>query len=275
VTQMGDIWRIGNHLVACGDATDAECYRNLLSGERARMIFTDPPYNVRIAGNVSGLGRAQHGEFQMASGEMGKGEFTAFLQLVFNNLREFSDDGSLHYICMDWRHIKELMSAGDAIYAELKNLCVWNKTNGGMGTFYRSQHELVFVYKHGTAPHVNNVELGKHGRNRTNVWTYAGANAFGPNRDADLAMHPTVKPVALIVDAILDASNRNDVILDVFGGSGSTLLAAEEAGRRGRAIELDPYYVDTIVRRLSAALKTDATLSGTNEDFEFVRRLRG
>ena len=269
VSRAGDIWRIGNHLILCGDATNAECYSRLLGNERARMVFTDPPYNVRIAGNVSGLGKAQHDEFQMASGEMSGPEFTNFLLSVFSNLLEFSMDGSLHYICMDWRHLTELLAAAKP-YQELKNLCIWNKTNGGMGSLYRSQHELIFVFKNGDKPHINNVELGKHGRNRTNVWTYPGVNAFSADRDAELALHPTVKPVALVADAILDASNRNDVILDAFGGSGTTLLAAEQTGRRGRAIEIDPYYVDTIVRRVSETLKTEACLARSNETFKEV-----
>jgi DNA modification methylase len=204
------MWRIGNHLVLCGDATDKGCYGNLLGGEFARMVFTDPPYNVAITGHVCGRGKVQHDEFAMASGEMSKVEFTTFLARVFQNLANASLDGSLHYLCMDWRHMGELMAAASAPYSELKNLCVWNKTNAGMGALYRSQHELVFLFKKGTGEHINNVQLGVHGRNRSNVWTYAGINAFGVERDAELAMHPTVKPVAMVADAILDVTNPGD-----------------------------------------------------------------
>ncbi len=274
VSRPGDLWRVGEHAVYCGDSLELASYQALMGNEVAGLVFTDPPYNVRIAGNVSGLGQHTHGEFAMASGEMTKAEFTAFLKSIFERLAQFSGDGSLHYICMDWRHMLEVLVAAEGVYSELKNLCVWAKTNGGMGNLYRSQHELVFVYKQGTAPHINNVDLGKHGRNRTNLWTYAGANSFGKTRDADLAMHPTVKPVQLVADAILDASNRGDVVLDVFGGSGTTLVAAHETGRRGRAIEIDPYYVDTIVKRLEKATGLKATLRNSGDNFEVVAAYR-
>lgn len=274
VSRTGDLWRIGEHMILCGDATDATAYRALLGNESAGLVFTDPPYNVPVAGHVSGLGKNQHREFAMASGEMSEAEFTAFLKTVFERLADASADGSLHYICMDWRHIWEVMSAAKGTYSELKNLCVWAKSNGGMGNLYRSRHELVFVYKNGTQPHINNVELGRHGRNRTNVWEYAGANAFGATRDADLAMHPTVKPVDMVADAILDASNRGDIVLDVFGGSGTTLVAAEQTGRRGRAIEIDPAYVDTIVARMQKATKQKAMLVSSNESFDVIKAWR-
>jgi DNA modification methylase len=274
VSRLGDLWRIGNHAVYCGDSTDHASYLALMGNEVAGLVFTDPPYNVPVAGHVSGLGKVTHREFAMASGEMTEGEFTAFLKTIFERLAEFSGNGSLHYICMDWRHLMEVMLAAKGTYSEQKNLCIWAKTNGGMGNFYRSQHELVFVYKNGTQPHINNVELGKHGRNRTNVWNYGGANSFSTSRDADLAMHPTVKPVQLVADAILDASNRGDLVLDAFGGSGTTLVAAEQTGRRGRAIEIDPYYVDTIVRRLETATKQKAVLAATGEAFEAVKAWR-
>ena len=270
VTRPGDMWRIGNHLVLCGDATDQANYDTLLGGELARMVFTDPPYNVQISGHVSGLGKIKHEEFAMASGEMSQAEFTAFLGKVFQNLADASMDGSLHYLCMDWRHMGELLAAASEPYDELKNLCVWNKTNAGMGALYRSQHELVFLFKKGNGTHINNVQLGVHGRNRTNVWLYPGVNAFGSERDAELAMHPTVKPVAMVADAILDVTNTGDIVLDAFGGSGTTLVAAEQTGRRGRAIEISPQYVDTIVRRLSKVMNTKATLVGTNETFDVI-----
>jgi hypothetical protein len=194
-------------------------------------------------------------------------QFTGFLSDVFANLVCCSVDGAIHFICMDWRHMSEVLVAATPVYSELKNLCVWAKTNGGMGSLYRSQHELVFVYKSGRAAHINNVELGKHGRYRTNVWSYAGANTFSHTRDEDLAMHPTVKPVALVADAILDCSKRKGIVLDAFGGSGTTLVAAERTGRRGYAIELDPHYCDVIVRRLEAIMSREAMHVGTGKSF--------
>jgi DNA modification methylase len=267
VTRLGDIWQIGSHRLICGDSTKAETYARLLDGERAQMIFTDPPYNVKIDGHVSGLGSVKHREFAMALGEMTTSEFTRFLNDVFANLAGHSVDGAIHFICMDWRHMNEVLAAATPVYSELKNLCVWAKTNGGMGSLYRSQHELVFVYKAGTAPHVNNVELGKHGRYRTNVWSYAGANTFSKTREADLEMHPTVKPVALVADAILDCSKRRGIVLDAFGGSGTTLVAAERTGRRGYAVELDPHYSDVIVRRLEAIMSCQAMHVRTGKSF--------
>ena len=274
VSRVGDLWRIGCHRVLCADATKPGSYARLLGGLRAQLVFTDPPYNVPIKGHVSGLGRARHEEFAMASGEMSQAEFTAFLRTIFTNLASYSADGSVHYICMDWRHMREVLEAAKGAYSELLNLCVWTKTNGGMGSFYRSQHELVFVYQNGRGSHVNNVELGRHGRYRTNVWQYPGVNTFGASRDADLAMHPTVKPVALVADAIKDASKRNAIVLDAFGGSGTTLVAAEQTGRRGFALEISPHYVDTIVKRISEATGERATLEGTGETFSAVRDWR-
>lgn len=270
VTRLGDIWQIGPHRLICGDSTKAETYARLLDSERAQMVFTDPPYNVRIDGHVSGLGNVKHREFAMASGEMSTSEFTRFLADVFANLAAHSVDGAMHFICMDWRHMSEVLTAATPAYSELKNLCVWAKTNGGMGSLYRSQHELVFVYKSGRAAHINNVELGKHGRYRTNVWSYAGANTFSRTRDTDLEMHPTVKPVALVADAILDCSKRNGIVLDAFGGSGTTLVAAERTGRRGYAIELDPPYCDVIVRRLAKIADVEAMHAVTGQTFAEV-----
>ena len=274
VTRSGDVWQIGRHRLICGDALAPETYTQLLAGEQAEMIFTDPPYNVKIDGHVSGLGAAKHREFAFASGEMTEDEFTRFLARVFVNLANAAADGTTHFVCMDWRHQGEVLAAARGTYSELKNLCVWAKTNGGMGSLYRSQHELVFVFKSGRAPHINNVELGKHGRYRTNVWSYAGANAFSATRDDDLAMHPTVKPVALVADAILDCSKRKGLVLDAFGGSGTTLVAAERTGRRGAAIEIDPHYCDVIVRRLAKACNLAATLVATGLSFDEVAKLR-
>ncbi len=270
VTRVGDIWQIGPHRLICGDALDPETYARLLDGERAQLVFTDPPYNVKIDGHVSGLGSVKHRDFAMASGEMSAAEFTAFLASVFENLVAASADGAINFICMDWRHMGEVIAAARSLYADFKNLCVWSKTNGGMGSLYRSQHELVFVFKAGTAPHINNVELGKHGRYRTNIWSYAGANTFSASRDDDLALHPTVKPAALVADAILDCSNRKGIVLDAFTGSGTTLVAAHKTGRRGYGIELDPLYCDVIIRRLMKVAKLDAVLVGTGQTFEDV-----
>ena len=253
VSEVGSLWQLGNHRLICGDATDAEVYRRLLEGEKAQMVFTDPPYNVPVNGHICGLGKVQHDEFVMASGEMSEAEFTAFLTKVTRNLASFSAEGSIHFICMDWRHMGELLAAGRDAYAELKNLIVWNKDNGGMGAFYRSKHELVFAFKKGSVPHINNFGLGQHGRYRTNVWDYAGINSMRAGRAEELAMHPTVKPVAMVVDAIKDCSRRGGIVLDAFSGSGTTLMAAEQTGRRGRAIELDPRYVDVAVRRWQKA----------------------
>jgi hypothetical protein len=201
---------------------------------------------------------------------MSEAEFTAFLRSVFSNLAAVADDGAIHFIAMDWRHMREVVDAADGVYSALKNLCVWSKTNGGMGSLYRSQHELFFVFKSGAAAHINNVELGKNGRYRTNVWTYAGVNAFGVTRDDELAMHPTVKPVALVVDAILDCSRRRGIVLDAFAGSGTTLVAAHKTGRRGYGIELDPLYCDVILRRLAKVAKLDAVLVETGRSFADV-----
>jgi len=218
------------------------------------MVFTDPPYNVRIEGNVSGLGAVRHRDFTMASGEMDPLEFTAFLSRTLKLLARYSSDGSIHFICMDWRHMGELLSAGREVYDELKNVCVWVKNNGGMGSFYRSRHELIFVFKHGKAAHRNNVQLGQFGRNRTNVWEYPCISSFGKSEEEGnlLATHPTVKPVALVADAIMDASARGEIILDAFLGSGTSVIAAERTGRQCYGLELDSTYVDTIVRRWQA-----------------------
>lgn len=249
ITALGDLWQLGPHRLTCGDARDANALAALLGNQPVDLIFTDPPYNVAIEGHVSGLGRVKHREFAMASGEMTEVEFINFLTAALAPAAALCREGAIAFVCMDWRHMREMMAAGDTVFAELKNLCVWNKTNGGMGTFYRSKHELVFVWKVKPGPHVNSFGLGETGRYRTNVWDYAGVNTFGATRDTDLAMHPTVKPVALIGDAIRDCSRRGDVVLDMFGGSGSTLIAADLAGRQARLVEYDPLYCDTIIRR--------------------------
>ena len=227
VCRAGDLWQAGRHLIFCGDALDPCSYQVLMNGMKAKMVFTDPPYNLRINGYVSGLGKAKHEEFLQASGEMSDPEFSKFLIGACSQMNSVSADGAIHFVCMDWRHIALLIQAGKSVYSELKNICVWVKPSGGMGSLYRSRHELVAVFKVGEAKHHNNVQLGSYGRYRTNVWEYAGMNGFQADRDEKLAMHPTVKPVGMIGDAILDCSARGDVILDPFAGSGSTVLATE------------------------------------------------
>lgn len=273
VTRPDDVWNIGRHRLICGDSTKRETYALLMGETRAGMVFTDPPYNVPVSGHICGSGKTQHREFAMAAGEMSETEFTQFLTSVFEHLAAFSTDGSLHFQCMDWRHLGEILAAGSAAYNEFKNLYVWTKTNGGMGSLYRSQHELVFLFKSGTGAHINNVELGKHGRYRTNVWSYPGVNSFG-DQQSDLALHPTVKPTAMVRDAILDCSNRKDIVLDAFCGSGTTLIAAEETGRQGRGIELDPAYCDAIVRRMAEVCGLEARLDATGQTFEAVKEER-
>jgi len=274
VSQPGDLWRIGEHFLLCGDALKSASYERLLRGKRAQMVFTDPPYNVRIAGNVSGLGKVKHREFAMASGEMTQREFTSFLKRALSNLADFSVDGSIHFVCMDWRHMRELADAAGEVYDEFKNLCVWSKSNAGMGSLYRSAHELIFVYKHGRAKHINNVELGRFGRNRTNIWPYPSMSSFGKERDAALAGHPTTKPLALVSDAILDCSKRGGIVLDAFAGSGTTLLAAEKTGRRGYGIELDPHYADVVVQRFDDLHGMKTTHADLKSSFDQLRSER-
>lgn len=274
VTQLGDIWQLGRHRAICGTALEPSTYARLLQREQAQMVFTDPPYNVPINGHASGNGRHQHREFAMASGEMSAVEFTAFLGDAFEAMARHSKSGSIHFICMDWRHQHELLSAASPVYGMPKNLCVWVKSNAGMGSFYRSQHELIYVFKVGTDAHINNFGLGERGRYRTNVWQYPGVNSFGANRDDELAMHPTVKPVALVADAIRDCSRRAGLILDPFGGSGTTLIAAERAGRRARLVELDPRYVDVIVRRWEKFTGASGHLAETNQSFADMAQKR-
>ena len=252
VTKPGDLWLLDDrHRLLCGNALEGADYRMLMNNAMAVMVFTDPPYNVKINGHVSGLGAIRHREFAMAAGEMSETEFIAFLTRACSLMARYSIDGSIHFLCMDWRHMAELLEAGRVAYTELKNLCVWAKDNAGMGTLYRSQHELIFVFKHGRAAHRNNVDLGRHGRYRTNVWRYGGINSFSRKTEEGnlMEIHPTVKPVAMVADAILDCSARGDIVLDPFLGSGTTLMAAERTGRCCYGMELDPLYVDTVIRR--------------------------
>ena len=245
--KSGDLWQLGAHKLLCADSTQPASFRRLLGEEKANLIVTDPPYNVKISGHVRSS--EKYREFAMASGEMSQSEFSQFLKGVFTLLAEYSIPGSLHYAFMDWRHMGEILSAGMSAYTALKNVCVWNKLSGGMGSLYRSQHELVFVFKNGDAPHTNNIELGVHGRYRTNVWDYPGIFIKNKVNKANIHLHPTVKPVGLLADILLDASPRKGIVLDPFGGSGSTLLAAERTGRQARIIEIDPHYCDVILYR--------------------------
>jgi DNA modification methylase len=251
VTRPGDLWQLGRHRVICGNSIEEDSFSTLFGRKRAAVVFSDPPYNVEIEGNVSGNGAVRHREFKMASGEMSEFEFVSFLTSSLRLLARYSASGSVHFLCMDWRHMGELLAAGREVYESLLNVCVWVKNNGGMGSFYRSQHELVFVFRNGKAQHRNNVQLGRYGRNRTNVWNYPGISTLSKAGDEGnlLALHPTVKPVALVADAILDCSARGDVVLDAFLGAGSTLIAAERTGRCCYGVELDARYVDTAVKR--------------------------
>jgi DNA modification methylase len=274
VSQTGDRWMLGDHRLVCADARDPQSYELLLGEERVQLQFTDPPYNVPILGHVSGLGEVTHRDFAMACGEMNKAEFTAFLTTALSLGAKYSVDGALHYVCMDWRHLEEILSAGQAVFDDYLNLCVWNKTNGGMGSLYRSKHELVLVFKHGSSPHINNVQLGKYGRYRTNVWDYPGMSSAGRDRQDNLTLHPTVKPTALIADVLRDASHRGDLILDAFGGAGSTLLAAELTGRKARLIEIDPGYVDVTIQRWQQETGGAAVLLDTGKTFAEVSEMR-
>ena len=276
VSSPGDLWLLGPHRVLCADSLNPDSYDRLMSGQLASVVFEDPPYNVAIDGHVGGKGAIKHREFAMATGEMSAAKFTEFLTVVFGHAARHSKKGSIHFQCMDWRHVAEITAAGQAAYTELKNICVWNKNVGGMGSLYRSRHELVFVFKSGSAPHINNVELGRHGRYRTNVWDYPSITSTRKSTEEGdlLALHPTVKPVRLVANAILDVSNRGDIVLDGFLGSGSTLIAAQRVGRTCYGIEIDPIYVDVAIRRWQADTGGDAVLAATGETFtERARRL--
>jgi DNA modification methylase len=269
VTRSGDLWTLGGHRVYCGNALDDSSYQKLMSGQRAALVFTDPPYNVPIDGYTSGFGRVHHREFAMASGEMTAAEFTDFLKRAFTCLVAATREGTLHYVCMDWHHLNEILAAAQSVYSEIKSLCVWIKENAGMGSLYRSQHELVFVFKYGRGTHRNNIQLGQYGRFRTNVWRYPSVTSS--SRCSEEAMlrenHPTIKPTALIADAVLDASARRDIVLDPFLGSGTTVIACQRTGRFCYGIELDPLYVDTAIRRWQAFTGESAVHEQTGRSF--------
>ena len=262
VAQPGDLWLLGRHRLLCGSALEPRSWARLLDGTSAGMVFTDPPYNVKVGGHVSGLGKIKHPEFAQASGEMSEKEFTTFLADFLSAMLPHVRDGGVVDICMDWRHLRELLGAIDQSALTMLNLCCWNKSNGGMGSLYRSKHELIAITKKGSVPHINNVELGKHGRYRTNVWDYAGVNTFGATRMQDLADHPTVKPIALVADAIRDVTHHGDIVLDAFMGSGTTLLAAERTGRAGFGTEIEPKYIDVAVQRWQKMTRSTAVLDG-------------
>ena len=248
--QLGDIWQLGEHRVACGDGRDLTFLQSLVGeGEAIDSAFLDPPYNMKINGHANAKGR--HREFDMASGEMSEAEFRAFLADTLGACSKVSRDGAVHFVCMDWRHMDDVTASVADIYDELLNICVWNKSNAGMGSLYRSKHEMVFVYRVGDAPHANHVELGKHGRNRTNVWDYPSVNSMKGSRREDLDLHPTVKPVAMVADAYKDVTRQGELVLDIFLGSGTSLIAAERTGRRFRGLDIDPAYVDLAMQRWS------------------------
>lgn len=262
--KAGDVWQLGRHKLICGDSMKDAVLKALTNGKKADMAFCDPPYNVKVNGNVCAQGK--HEEFAMASGEMTEAEFTGFLNSAMTNLVNYTTDGSIHFICMDWKHVKEMVFAADGLYSELKNICVWDKGSGGMGSLYRSQHEFIFVFKNGKASHTNNVELGKHGRCRTNVWQYPGVRASNPDSLEDLKLHPTVKNLAMVADAILDCSNPNQIVLDTFAGSGTTLLAAEKTKRIAYCVEYEPHYCDIILYRWEKLTGKTAKLLGNYGD---------
>ena len=267
VSRRGDIWGVGGHRLMCADTKDRAAIRLLMAGARARIIFTDPPYNVRIQGFAGGKGRIKHREFAEASGEMSADAFRAFLHDAFGAAASACIDGALAYVFMDWRHIADAVAAGEAEFGPLVNLAVWAKTNPGMGSFYRSAHELIPVFKVGEGKAINNIELGKFGRNRSNVWTYPSVNSFAKHRAKDLKLHPTPKPVALIADAIRDASHRGDIVFDGFAGSGTTLVAAARTARLGYGVEIDPAYCDVTLTRLARVTGLEPQLIKTGQTF--------
>jgi DNA modification methylase len=273
LTAPGDLWQLGHHRLLCGDARNADDLARLTGEARAAMAFLDPPYNVRVR-DIVGRGQIKHSEFAMASGELSRTDFVEFLRQSLAAVAAVSSDGAVHYVCMDWRHVGELVEAGSNAYGEMLNLAVWVKANAGQGSFYRSQHELVGVFRVGEGPHLNNVELGRHGRSRSNVWNYAGVNSFRAGRLHELRCHPTVKPVNLVIDVLKDASRRGDIVLDSFCGSGTTILAAERVGRRAYALELEPRFVDVAIKRWQSFCGKDAIHVETGLTFDEVASMR-
>lgn len=272
VTRPGDVWQLGDHRLICGDALQSETLTVLLGDEAAAAVFTDPPFNVRVDGHVTKSGR--HREFAMASGEMTDAEFTGFLGKVWAQIEQALVPGGLAYVCMDWRHMSHLLEGLVGRELEQLNLIVWDKVHGGMGSFYRSRHELIFLVKRQGGAHQNRVQLGKHGRDRANVWSYEGMSGTGDGKARLRELHPTVKPVAMVRDALLDSTRKNDIVLDLFNGSGTTLLAAEMAGRRGRGIEIDPGYCDVAIARWEAFTGREARLAESGKTFAETRSER-
>jgi DNA modification methylase len=269
VSKPGDLWMLGDHRLLCGDARAAADIVRLMAHRRADMAFLDPPYNVRIGG-VVGRGRTKHSEFAMASGEMSPAAYVRFLGNSLSAAASVSREGALHYVCTDWRHITELTAAAKPVYGETINIAVWVKSNAGQGSFYRSQHELIGIFRVGQALHLNNIELGRHGRSRSNVWHYGGVNSFRAGRMEELRSHPSAKPVALVADAIKDCTRRGDVVLDTFSGSGTTIMAAERVGRHARALEIEPRFVDVAIRRWQAFTRRDAHHAESGLSFDEI-----
>lgn len=272
ITRHGDIWHLGDHRLVCGDAREPKSYGSLFDdGELARLVLTDEPFNVKIAGHVTG---GKHREFAMASGEMSNEEFLLFNRAWMEACLRHVVDGGLISTFIDWRGLPVALSAAASLDLDQLNLVVWAKSNAGRGSLYRSGHELLPIWKSGTAPHVNNIELGRHGRWRSNVWTAPGASSLGSDAREGLKHHPTVKPVALLEDAILDLTRRGEIVIDPFLGSGSTLVAAEKTGRICRGCEFDTAYCDLIVRRWSELTGKEAILAETGETFAHVGQRR-
>jgi DNA modification methylase len=273
VTRPGDLWSLGKHRLLCGDARRGDNFDRLMDGKLAAAVFCDPPYNLRV-GAIVGRGRVRHPEFAFASSEMPPAQYKRFLCETLGNGIRVSARSAVHYICIDWRHVGDLIHIGRKLYGDMLNLAVWNKTNGGQGSFYRSQHELIGVFRVGAGPHRNNVELGRFGRNRSNVWTYPGVNTFGRGRMEALATHPTTKPVALVADALLDCTAKGEAVLDQFAGSGTTTLAAEKVGRIAYAMEYEPKYVDAAISRWQRMMKLEATFADDGRTFEEIAAAR-
>lgn len=272
VAKLGDVWIMDSHRLVVGDSTLPSTYDVLLREEEVHAAFSDPPYNVRVS-DISGFGGRKHREFAVASGELGSDEFTGFLTTVFRLMASRSLPGAVHFNCIDHKHLREMLNAGAVAYADQLNICIWNKGMGGMGSLYRSAHEMVVVSRATPGPHRNNIELGRHGRNRTNVWSYPGANRFLKSaEDADLLrQHPTPKPVKMVADALLDVTARGDLVLDPFGGTGAVLLACQRTGRVCRTVEIDPLYADLAIRRWERHTGGNAVLERTGEAFTAVQ----
>jgi DNA modification methylase len=267
--QTGDIWLLGQHRIACGDCRDQDLMARLMHHAVADVAFLDPPYNVPISGFA--VARGAHADFGEAVGEMSPDEFTQFLSVTLGAAARATKSGGVHFVAMDWRHLSELHRAGEVVYSQMLNMCVWNKSNAGMGSLYRSKHELIMVFKVGDEPYFNAVELGRHGRNRTNVWDYSSVNTFNKARQSELKLHPTVKPAQMVADAILDVSQPGELVLDTFLGSGTTLVAAEQTRRRFCGVEIDPGYIEVAMDRWARLTCMTPTLEATGETLEEVQ----